>query len=227
MRYAADARQRAARVDVDDDEQLGRRSRLSARPDPDVERDASRTTCRRAGRRSPATRASTASDLDLLSAPNRGRGRHAADSRRAAVHLGIVDRALDAQLGERPGDSPAGARHCAAARLYTLAKSMDNTPSLGSGASLVAQNPTGPRRRVGALEFRSASGVHRQPAVSSCRSGPDRRWLSNGGVLAGVDRRLDVGDCVHRAVGARRSPRACAARSSTSRREPTARCART
>ena len=77
---------------------------------------------------------------------------------------------------------------------YTLMQSMDNTPSLGGGGAIVAQNPTRPERRVGAVELRSAPPVHRQLFVE-LPFGPNRRWLDNGGAAGRRPRRLDRARC--------------------------------
>ena len=84
-----------------------------------------------------------------------------------------------------------------------------------------------PRRRVRAVELRSAPSVHRQPDSSSCRSG-----LVGGGSTTRRAGRHVVGGwtatlVVHRAVGHAVHDARRAARRSTSRRAPTARCART
>jgi hypothetical protein len=68
---------------------------------------------------------------------------------------------------------------------YTLAKSMDNTPALGSGGTVVAQNP-----QDLASEW-ALSNFDRRHQFSSnlfveLPFGLNRRWLSNGGLLAGI-----------------------------------------
>ena len=73
---------------------------------------------------------------------------------------------------------------------YTLAKSMDNASSLGAGAPVVAQND-----QDLASEW-ALSSFDRRHQLSGDLSvelpfGPNRRWLKNGGLLAGDRRRLD------------------------------------
>ena len=68
---------------------------------------------------------------------------------------------------------------------YTLARSMDNASSLGAGSPVVAQNDRD-------LESEWAlSSFDRRHQVSGDLSvelpfGPNRRWLKNGGLLAGI-----------------------------------------
>jgi hypothetical protein len=68
---------------------------------------------------------------------------------------------------------------------YALAKSMDNTPSLGSGESLVAQDPTNLAAEWARSNF-DRRHVLTGNILVELPFGSDRRWLSNGGLLAGV-----------------------------------------
>ena len=91
-----------------DDQQLGRRSRLRARHDPDVERDRHAQRQRASGpsgrlHRQRRARTST-------SCARRIAARSGCRSTRAAVHLGIVWRPLDADAGDVPDSAAAGQR---------------------------------------------------------------------------------------------------------------------
>src|SRR5262249_12450430 len=124
----------------------------------------------------------TGSDLDLLSAPNR-----AADG---TLLIPGVQPFIWESSGGRSTLNSANVQlirrlaHCiAGSASYTLAKSMDNTPSLGAGGTLVAQDPT----NLGAEWARSnfdRRQVFTGNVLYELPFGSDRRWLSNGGVLA-------------------------------------------
>src|SRR5262249_28062012 len=68
---------------------------------------------------------------------------------------------------------------------YTLAKSMDNTPSLGSGGALVAQDPTNLVAEWARSNF-DRRQVFTGNLLYELPLGSDRRWLSNGGTLAAI-----------------------------------------
>jgi hypothetical protein len=124
------------------------------------------------------------SDLDLLSAPNR-----AADG--TLLIPGVQPFIWESSAGRSTLNSANFqlirrlAHGIAGSASYTLAKSMDNTPSLGSGATLVAQNPTDL-----AAEWARSNFDRRQVFTGNLSYelpfGSDRRWLSNGGVLARI-----------------------------------------
>ena len=124
------------------------------------------------------------SHLDLLSAPNR-----AADG--ALLIAGAQPFIWESSTGRSTLDSANFqlihrlAHGIAGSASYTLAKSMDDTPSLGSGAPLVAQDPN----NLGAEWARSnfdRRHVFTGSLLYELPFGSDRRWLSNGGMLAGI-----------------------------------------
>jgi hypothetical protein len=124
------------------------------------------------------------SDLDLLSAPNRS-----LDG--TLLIRGVQPFIWESSTGRSTLNSANFqlirrlARGVAGSASYTLAKSIDDAPSLGSGAPLVAQDPTD----LGAEWARS--NFDRRQAFSGnllveLPFGSDRRWLSQGGVLASI-----------------------------------------
>jgi len=126
----------------------------------------------------------TGSDLDLLSAPNRS-----IDG--ALLLRGVQPFIWESSTGRSTLNSAniqlvrRLAHGVAGSASYTLAKSMDDAPSLGSGAPLVAQNPTD----LGAEWARSnfdRRQVFSGNLLVELPFGSDRRWLSQGGVLAGL-----------------------------------------
>jgi len=122
-------------------------------------------------------------DLDILRAPNRG-------------PLGLLIPGVQAFTWESSGGHSilnAGSvqvRRRQAGGLsgglsYTIAKSMDNASSLGAGSPVVAQND-----KDLASEWALSSFDRRHQFSGDLTMelpfGPNRRWLKNGGLLAGI-----------------------------------------
>ncbi len=111
------------------------------------------------------------SSLDLLRAPNRAPGRHAADRRRPAVPVGVVRRRLDHERGDRSPAQAADGGHRRRRRLHALA-SRSTTPRR------LAAEPRSWRRTIriwrrSAASRASTSGIASPPTSrSSCRSAP-------------------------------------------------------
>jgi trimeric autotransporter adhesin len=123
-------------------------------------------------------------DLDLLSAPNRGPGgtllipdvqpfTWEESQAHSILNLGNF------QITRRLAHGLAGIAS------YTLSKSMDDTPSLGSGSTIVAQDP-----RDLSAEWAPSNFDRRQQftanLVAELPFGAGRRWLDNGGLLSAV-----------------------------------------
>src|SRR6185369_2808675 len=123
-------------------------------------------------------------DLDLLNAPNRTpsggllvptvqpftwetSGGH------SLLNLGTVQ--LTKKLSHGVGGSAS----------YTLMKSMDDTPSLGGGGVIVAQNPLDPNAEYALSNFDHRNQLSGNLVVEF-PFGPGRRWLDHGGALATV-----------------------------------------
>jgi hypothetical protein len=68
---------------------------------------------------------------------------------------------------------------------YTLAKSMDDASSLGAGGAVVAQNDNNLQAEWAPSNFDRRHQVSGTLYVE-LPWGPNRRWLNNGGVLAGL-----------------------------------------
>jgi hypothetical protein len=124
------------------------------------------------------------SDLDLLSAPNRGPGgtlllpdvqpfTWEQSDAHSILNLGNF------QVTRRLAHGMAGAGS------YTVSKSMDDTPSLGSASTIVAQDP----RNLGA-EWAPSNFDRRQQFsgtfLAELPFGAGRRWLDNGGFFSSV-----------------------------------------
>ena len=122
-------------------------------------------------------------DLDILRAPNRG-------------PLGLVIPGVQAFTWESSGGhSMLNAGNFQVQRRlangfrgglsYTLAKSMDNASSLGAGGTVVAQND-----KDLASEWAQSSFDRRHQISGDLYVelpwGPNRRWLKDGGMLAGI-----------------------------------------
>ena len=73
----------------------------------------------------------------------------------------------------------------AAALSHTVAAAMDDASTLGARRSSRRTERSRPGCRVGAVELRSPPAGLRQP-LRRAAVGPNRRWLNNGGSLAGV-----------------------------------------
>ena len=123
-------------------------------------------------------------DLDLLSAPNRGPGgtlsipdvqpfTWEASGGHSILNLGNI------QLTRRLAHGVAGSAS------YTLSKSMDNTPSLGSASTVVEQDPNNP-----AAEWAPSNFDRRQQFAANFAIelpfGANRRWLDKGGLFSAV-----------------------------------------
>jgi hypothetical protein len=68
---------------------------------------------------------------------------------------------------------------------YTLMQSKDNTPSLGGGGVIVAQNPLDPNAEYALSNFDRRHQLTGNLVVE-LPLGPGRRWLDHGGMLASV-----------------------------------------
>jgi len=68
---------------------------------------------------------------------------------------------------------------------YTLMQSKDNTPSLGGGGVIVAQNPLDPNAEYALSNF-DRRHQFTGNLVVELPLGPGRRWLDHGGMLASV-----------------------------------------
>ena len=123
-------------------------------------------------------------DLDLLSAPNRGPGGTLSipdvqpftwEESQAHSLLSLGSFQITRRL----------AHGIAAAASYTLSRSMDDTPSLGSAATIVAQDP----HNLGA-EWAPSNFDRRQQFTGNFAVelpfGAGRRWLDDGGLLPAV-----------------------------------------
>lgn len=123
-------------------------------------------------------------DLDLLSAPDRGPGGSLlipgvqpftweSSDAHSLLHQGNV------QLTRRL------ARGFGGTASYTLSKSMDDTPSLGAAGNIVAQDPRNPD-----AEWALSNFDRRQQFTGTLLAelpfGPGRRWLDNNGAVASV-----------------------------------------
>ena len=121
--------------------------------------------------------------LDILRAPNRG-------------PLGLLIPDVQAFIWESSGGHSIlqsasfqirrrPARGFGGGVSYTLSRSMDNASSLGAGGTVVAQND-----RDLAAEWALSSFDRRHAIAADVQwelpVGPGRRWLANGGVLAGL-----------------------------------------
>ena len=72
---------------------------------------------------------------------------------------------------------------------YTLARSMDNASSLGAGGTVVAQNDKDLESEWALSSFDRRHQVSGELSIE-LPLGPNRRWLKNGGLLAGLVRRM-------------------------------------
>jgi hypothetical protein len=123
-------------------------------------------------------------DLDLLSAPNRGSGgtlsiadvqpfTWESSGGHSILNLGTF------QVTRRLASGFAGSAS------YTISRSMDNTPSLGSSGTLVEQDPNNP-----GAEWALSNFDRRQQFTANflveLPFGANRRWLDNGGLFAAV-----------------------------------------
>ena len=123
-------------------------------------------------------------DLDLLSAPNRGPGgallipgvqpfTWEESNAHSMLNLGNV------QLTRRLAHGMAGSAS------YTLSRSMDDTPSLGSAGTIVAQDPRNLEAEWAPSNFdrrQQFSGMF----LAELPFGEGRRWLDNGGLFSSV-----------------------------------------
>jgi len=123
-------------------------------------------------------------NLDLLSAPNRGPDGslsipdvqpftwEASDGR-------SILNSANFRLTRRLAHGMAGSAS------YTVSKSMDNTPSLGSLSTIVEQDPNNP-----AAEWALSNFDRRQQFAGTFLAelpfGPNRRWLDTGGLFSSV-----------------------------------------
>jgi hypothetical protein len=122
-------------------------------------------------------------NLDILRAPNRGPlgllipGVQAFTWESSGGHS--ILNAGNVQLRRKLANGVSGGAS------YTLARSMDNASSLGAGAPVVAQND-----KDLASEWALSSFDRRQQFSGEVSielpMGPNRRWMKNGGLLAGV-----------------------------------------
>ena len=122
-------------------------------------------------------------DLDILRAPNRG-------------PTGLRIHGVQAFIWESSGGHSllnSGtfqvrrrlAKGFAASASYTLAKSMDNASSLGAGGAVVAQNDQDLDAEWALSNFDRRHQFSSQ-ALWELPIGANRRWLANGGMLAGL-----------------------------------------
>jgi hypothetical protein len=123
-------------------------------------------------------------DLDLLSAPNRGPDGTLSIpdvqpfTWEASDGHSILNLA-NFQVTRRLAHGMAGSAS------YTVSKSMDNTPSLGSSSTIVEQDPNNP-----AAEWALSNFDRRQQFaatfVAELPFGANRRWLDKGGLFSSV-----------------------------------------
>ncbi len=122
-------------------------------------------------------------DLDILRAPNRG-------------PLGLLIPGVQSFIWESSGGRSimhAGsvllrrrlAGGIAGDASYTIARSMDNASSLGAGAQVVAQNDQDLASEWALSSFDRRHQFAADLAVE-LPFGPNRRWLKNGGLIAGL-----------------------------------------
>ena len=163
---------------------------LRARHDPDVERDRQPGTSRQIWTSLAGYTGTKGTDLDLLSAPNRGPD-GAARFRTSAVHLGIVGRPLDSERRQLPA-ARAGSRTASAAARPTRCASRWTTRRRSAPAAPWSRRTTGSRRRMGAVELRSAPAVLGQPvrrAAVRGRTGAGSRTAGFSAACSATGRR--------------------------------------
>ena len=123
-------------------------------------------------------------DLDVLSAPNRGPGGTLSipdvqpftwetSNSHSILNLGNF------QLTRRLAHGVAGSAS------YTLSKSMDDTPSLGSLSTIVEQDPNNPAAEWALSNFDRRQQFTANVAVE-LPFGANRRWLDHGGLFSAV-----------------------------------------
>ena len=124
------------------------------------------------------------SDLDLLSAPDRGPDGSLlipgvqpftweSSTGRSLMNQGNVQ--LQHRLAHGFGGSAS----------YTFSKSMDDTPSLGGGGTIVEQDPRNPNAEWALSNF-DRRQLFTGNLIVELPFGPGRRWLDNKGGLASV-----------------------------------------
>ena len=158
------------RVAGRDDQQLRRAARLRARDACRPGTPTCRATSRQVWNVGAGYTHTRGSSLDILRAPNRG-----PDGLRIEGVQPFLWQSSEGSSVLHAGDVPrcgAGrSKASAAASTYTLARSRDNASSIGGGGVGGRPGRSQPRRRVGALELRSAPPADRRRSASSCRSG--------------------------------------------------------